>query len=114
MIALLAPGQGAQKPGMLAGWLERPGARERLTAFSEAAGLDLVHAGTDADAEEIADTAVTQPLLVASALLSFEALAERVELPPDAPVAGHSVGELAAAAIAVIAGTVGMRRFLDV
>ena len=74
MIALLAPGQGAQKPGMLAPWLERPGARERLAAFSEAAGLDLEHLGTEADAEAIADTAVTQPLLVASALLSGEAL----------------------------------------
>ena len=100
VIAILAPGQGAQKPGMLRAWLQRPGARERLTAFSEAAGIDLVHMGTDADADEIADTAVTQPLLVAGALLAFEALAERVTLPADAPVAGHSVGELAAAAVA--------------
>ena len=120
MIAILAPGQGAQKPGMLAPWLERPGARERLAAFSEAAGLDLEQLGTEADAEAIADTAVTQPLLVASALLSGEALlaelagdaAERSSthrgrslgpadvLPDDTTVAGHSVGELAAAAIA--------------
>ena len=120
MIAILAPGQGAQKPGMLAPWLERPGARERLAAFSEAAGLDLEHLGTEADADAIADTAVTQPLLVASALLSGEALlaelagdaAERSSthrsgtpgaadvLPDDTTVAGHSVGELAAAAIA--------------
>ncbi len=108
MIALLAPGQGAQKPGMLAPWLERPGARERLAAFSEAAGLDLEHLGTEADAEAIADTAVTQPLLVASALLSGEALLAELggslgsatALPEDTTVAGHSVGELAAAAIA--------------
>ncbi len=116
MIAILAPGQGAQKPGMLSPWLERPGARERLAAFSEAAGLDLEQLGTEADAEAIADTAVTQPLLVASALLSGEALlselagdaAERsstprdrvASLPEGTTVAGHSVGELAAAALA--------------
>ena len=108
MIAILAPGQGAQKPGMLAPWLERPGARERLAAFSEAAGLDLEQLGTEADAEAIADTAVTQPLLVASALLSGEALLAELggslgradALGDDTTVAGHSVGELAAAAIA--------------
>lgn len=100
MIAILAPGQGAQKPGMLAPWLDRPGARERLEAFSEAAGLDLVHLGTEADAGAIEDTAVTQPLLVASALLAHDQLTREVGLPGDALVAGHSVGELAAAAVA--------------
>jgi [acyl-carrier-protein] S-malonyltransferase len=100
VIAILAPGQGAQKPGMLAPWLDRPGARERLEAFSEAAGLDLVHLGTEADADAIEDTAVTQPLLVAGALLAFDQLRREVELPADAVVAGHSVGELAAAAVA--------------
>ncbi|MDL5158798.1 ACP S-malonyltransferase [Actinomycetospora termitidis] len=101
MIAILAPGQGAQKPGMLAPWLERPGLRERLAEFSEAAGLDLEHLGTEADADAIADTAVTQPLLVTSALLSWEALRAEAGAPPEGTfVAGHSVGELAAAAIA--------------
>ena len=104
MIAILAPGQGAQKPGMLGPWLERPGVRERLAGFSEAAGLDLEHLGTEADAEAIADTAITQPLLVASALLSGEALLSesggRDALPAGTHVAGHSVGELAAAALA--------------
>ena len=96
MIAILAPGQGAQKPGMLAPWLDRPGARERLEAFSAAADLDLVHLGTEADAAAIEDTAVTQPLLVASSLLA----AGELTVPADALVAGHSVGELAAAAVA--------------
>jgi [acyl-carrier-protein] S-malonyltransferase len=108
VIAILAPGQGAQKPGMLAPWLERPGARERLAAFSEAAGLDLEQLGTEADADAIADTSVTQPLLVASALLSGEALLAELggrlgsadALGDDTTVAGHSVGEIAAAAIA--------------
>lgn len=100
MIALLAPGQGSQTPGMLAPWLELEGARERVAAWSEATGLDLARLGTTADADEIKDTAITQPLVVALALLACEELRRRVELPADTLVAGHSVGELAAAAIA--------------
>ncbi len=100
MIALLAPGQGAQSPGMLAPWLELQGAEERIAAWSEATGLDLRWLGTTAEAEEIKDTAVTQPLVVALSLLAAEELLRRVDLPTHAPVAGHSVGELAAAAIA--------------
>ncbi|GAA4424110.1 malonyl CoA-acyl carrier protein transacylase [Actinokineospora soli] len=100
MIALLAPGQGSQTPGMLSPWLELPGAAERLAGFAEVTGLDLVRLGTTADADEIKDTAITQPLIVAATLLAFDALAERVEIPADALVAGHSIGEFAAAAMA--------------
>ncbi|MBA2474032.1 MAG: ACP S-malonyltransferase [Pseudonocardiales bacterium] len=100
MIALLAPGQGAQSPGMLAPWLELHGAQDRIEAWSEAIGLDLRWLGTTAGAEEIKDTAVTQPLVVALSLLAAEELARRVDLPIEAPIAGHSVGELAAAAVA--------------
>jgi len=100
VIALLAPGQGAQSPGMLVPWLELPGARERIGEWSEAAGLDLERLGTTADADEIKDTAVTQPLVVALSLLVFEQLARRIKLPADLVVAGHSVGELTATAIA--------------
>jgi [acyl-carrier-protein] S-malonyltransferase len=85
---------------MLTPWLELPGARERIGEWSEAAGLDLKRLGTTADADEIKDTAVTQPLVVALSLLVFEQLARRIELPADLVVAGHSVGELTAAAIA--------------
>ncbi|BCY06370.1 ACP S-malonyltransferase [Actinoplanes sp. L3-i22] len=96
MLAVLSPGQGSQKPGFLNSWLELPGAKDRLTAWSALAGVDLVHLGTDADAEEIKDTARTQPLLVAAALLAAAQLPlERVGV-----VAGHSVGELGAASIA--------------
>ncbi|MFT4199462.1 ACP S-malonyltransferase [Gordonia sp. (in: high G+C Gram-positive bacteria)] len=100
MLTLLAPGQGSQTPGMLAEWLELDGARDRLAAWSELAGLDLERLGTTATADEITDTAVTQPLVVASALLAYDALATQSPLAPDTIVAGHSVGELAAAAIA--------------
>ncbi|GAA4920160.1 malonyl CoA-acyl carrier protein transacylase [Stackebrandtia albiflava] len=96
MLAVLSPGQGAQKPGFLTPWLDLPGARDRLAAWSELCGVDLVHLGTDADQAEITDTARTQPLLVAAALLAAEHLpVDRVDV-----VAGHSVGELAAAAMA--------------
>ena len=101
MLALLAPGQGSQTPGMLASWLELPGAAERLAAWSEISGLDLVQLGTTATAEEITDTAVTQPLVVAATLLAHEELTKRGLLSgADAVVAGHSVGEIAAYAIA--------------
>ncbi|WP_236240573.1 ACP S-malonyltransferase [Streptomyces sp. CC228A] len=96
MLVLVAPGQGAQTPGFLTPWLDLPGAADRLGAWSEELGLDLVHYGTKADAEEIRDTAVAQPLLVAAGLLSAAALGD---IAPDA-VAGHSVGEITAAAFA--------------
>ncbi|MEU9001060.1 ACP S-malonyltransferase [Streptomyces sp. NPDC059982] len=97
MLVLVAPGQGAQTPGFLTPWLELPGAAERVAGWSDAIGLDLAHYGTNADADEIRDTAVAQPLLVAAGLLSATALGA-----PDAfgAVAGHSVGEITAAAYA--------------
>ncbi|WP_280378858.1 ACP S-malonyltransferase [Nocardia wallacei] len=99
MIALYAPGQGSQTPGMLAPWLDLPGARDRLELWSKASGLDLVQLGTTATAEEIKDTAVTQPLVVAAALLAYAEISDE-SFPADTIVAGHSVGEFAAAAIA--------------
>ncbi|WP_124706604.1 ACP S-malonyltransferase [Gordonia insulae] len=99
MLSMLAPGQGSQTPGMLTTWAELPGARDQLATWSKLTGLDLERLGTTATAEEITDTAVTQPLVVASALLAFDELSKRSALPADAIVAGHSVGELAAAAI---------------
>ncbi|MFC4912668.1 ACP S-malonyltransferase [Actinomadura gamaensis] len=97
MILLASPGQGAQTPGFLQPWLEVPGVADRLAWWSAVTGLDLVRYGTTADAEEIRDTAVAQPLLVAAALAAYEQLYPGGGR-PDA-VAGHSVGELAAAAI---------------
>jgi [acyl-carrier-protein] S-malonyltransferase len=98
---LLAPGQGSQTPGMLTEWLELPGAAERVAAWSEISGLDLARLGTTATAEEITDTAVTQPLVVAATLLAHEELTARGLLSnAEAVVAGHSVGEIAAYAIA--------------
>lgn len=105
VLAFLAPGQGSQTPGMLAEWLELPGAAQRIQAWSEISGLDLAALGTTASAEEITDTAVTQPLVVAATLLAYEELTKRdvlggIEGPVDIVAAGHSVGEIAAYAIA--------------
>ena len=94
MLIFTAPGQGAQTPGFLSPWLEIPGLAEQFGAWSELAGRDLIRLGTTGSAEEITDTAVAQPLLVASAIAVAGLLGE-----PDA-AAGHSVGELAAGAIA--------------
>ncbi|MFE6621254.1 ACP S-malonyltransferase [Streptomyces sp. NPDC057740] len=96
MLVLVAPGQGAQTPGFLTPWLELPGAADRVAAWSDAIGLDLVHYGTQADADAIRDTSVAQPLLVAAGILSAAALGD---IAPGA-VAGHSVGEITAAAFA--------------
>src|SRR5690625_283901 len=85
---------------MLAAWTALDGATDRLEAWSEATGMDLARLGTTAEAEEITDTAVTQPLVVAAALLAHRALVERDLLPTPMLTAGHSIGEVAAAAVA--------------
>jgi [acyl-carrier-protein] S-malonyltransferase len=100
VLVIVAPGQGAQAPGFLSPWLELPGFEDRLRWLSACAGLDLVHYGTEADAETIRDTAVAQPLLVAAGLVSA---LELFPHPSDAfhvlgAAAGHSVGEITAAA----------------
>jgi len=100
VLVIVAPGQGAQSPGFLAPWLQLRHFEDRLRWLSACAGLDLIHYGTDADAEEIRDTAVAQPLLVAAGLVSA---LEIFPHPSDAfsvvgATAGHSVGEITAAA----------------
>lgn len=97
MIAVFAPGQGAQTPGMLSPWLELPGVAQQVDEFSEATGLDLARLGTTADADEIKNTAVTQPLIVALGVIVAGRL--RLESGAERVVAGHSVGELTAAAV---------------
>lgn len=93
------PGQGSQSPGFLAPWLAVEGARERLAQYSEWSGVDLVAAGTEWDADRIRDTQIAQPLIVAASLLSWNALPGRERV---GGIAGHSVGEFAAAAAAGI------------
>ena len=100
MLAIVCPGQGSQTPAMLAPWLELPGAAEQLAAWSTD-GLDLRALGTEADADAIRDTRVAQPLIVASSLLALRAVLDGRDAADVVDVtAGHSVGELAAAAVA--------------
>ncbi|GGG64866.1 ACP S-malonyltransferase [Kocuria dechangensis] len=101
MIAIVCPGQGSQKPGFLVEWLALEGVRAHLERLSEAAGLDLVHYGTEADEETIKDTAVAQPLIVAAGLVAGRLLADRIGPGrEDLVFAGHSVGEITASALA--------------
>jgi len=100
VLVIVAPGQGAQTPGFLSPWLEDPTFASRFQWLSTVAGIDLAHYGTEADAETIRDTQIAQPLLVATGLI---AALEVFPHPADVfrqigAVAGHSVGELAAAA----------------
>jgi len=95
VLAVLSPGQGSQTPGMLLPWLEDPALADLVGEMSEAARLDLKTLGTTADAATITDTTVAQPLIVAASLVSFAAL----DVSPGV-TAGHSVGELAALAVA--------------
>ncbi len=100
VLVIVAPGQGAQTPGFLTPWLEDPVFAARLDWLATVAGVDLAHYGTEADADTIRDTKVAQPLLVATGLV---AALDLFPHPADAfsrigAVAGHSVGELTAAA----------------
>ena len=95
MLAIIAPGQGSQTPGMFNSWIQDPLLKELLLSWSDAIGLDLLHLGTVAEAEEIKDTANAQPLIVAASLLGAHAL----DIKNFAVTSGHSVGEIAAAAL---------------
>jgi len=109
MLVIAAPGQGAQTPGFLKPWLEFPGVEELIGSWSELIGTDLIRYGTVGDADEIRDTAVAQPLLVAAALAASRVLGigSRVHA---GIVTGHSVGELGAGAIAgIVTGNDAMR-----
>ena len=95
MLAIIAPGQGSQTPGFLSPWLTENSLREQLQSWSEEISLDLLRLGTSAEAEEIRLTANAQPLIVSAGLLAMQALGTN----EFSLTAGHSVGELTAAAL---------------
>jgi [acyl-carrier-protein] S-malonyltransferase len=101
MILIVAPGQGSQSPGFLAPWLDVDGVREHLGELGEAAKVDLITHGTVSDDETIRDTKIAQPLIVSASLVSARLLLNGRREHVGA-VAGHSVGEFAAAAVSGI------------
>ncbi len=98
MIVIVCPGQGSQTPGFLDPWLTETSFRDQLTGISDAVGIDLVAHGTVSDADTIRDTAVAQPLIVSAGLLTLSALFADGRREKVGGIAGHSVGELTAAA----------------
>lgn len=97
MLVVLCPGQGSQTPGFLSPWLELDSFASVVSSLSEASGIDIAKHGTESDADTIRDTAVAQPLIVAASIASALELGSGFNA-----VAGHSVGEFAAAALAGI------------
>lgn len=114
MLAVVCPGQGSQKPGFLAEWLRLDGVPEHLERLSAAAGLDLAWYGIEADEAAIKDTAVAQPLIVAAGLLAGRVLADAWEDRDDVLFAGHSVGEITAAALCGVLSEADAMRFVRV
>ncbi len=98
VIVIVAPGQGSQTPGFLEPWFTEQRFADQLGAISEAVGLDLVAHGTTSDADTIRDTRVAQPLIVAAGLLTLSALFADGRRSKIGGIAGHSVGEITAAA----------------
>jgi len=98
VIVVVAPGQGSQTPGFLDPWLAEERFHDQLDGLSDAAGIDLGAHGTTSDADTIRDTAVAQPLIVAAGLLTLSALFADGRRERVAGIAGHSVGEITAAA----------------
>jgi len=96
MLVIFCPGQGSQKPGFLKSWLEIPEFKKKIQEYSELISLDLIHHGTLSDLETIKDTAIAQPLIAGASIAS----ASLLDLANLSGVAGHSVGEVSAAAIA--------------
>jgi len=98
MIVVVCPGQGSQTPGFLEPWIVDPAYRARLGELGDAAGVDLIAHGTTSDADTIRDTAVAQPLIVAAGILTLDALLADGRRELVGGIAGHSVGEITAAA----------------
>ncbi len=115
MISIVCPGQGSQKPGFLTPWLEYEGVKQHLERLSEAAELDLGYYGTQADEQTIKDTVIAQPLIVAAGLIAGRLLQKSPAYQPAEIIfAGHSVGEVTAAALSGVLSDQDALRFIKV
>lgn len=94
-VAFMFPGQGSYEAGMGREIAEAvPEAMAVYEAGSEASGLDLKHACFHGPVDDLLDTKLQQPALVATSLAINEAIRSRGIVPDF--VVGHSVGEFAA------------------
>ena len=94
-VAFMFPGQGSYEAGMGRDIAEAvPEAMAVYEAGSEASGLDLKHVCFHGPVEDLLDTKLQQPALVATSLAINEAIRSRGIVPDF--VVGHSVGEFAA------------------
>jgi [acyl-carrier-protein] S-malonyltransferase len=116
VLVTACPGQGAQKAGFLSSWLGLPGFSDTVDTLAEASGVDLRAHGTTSDDATITDTAIAQPLLVASALAAHaeifgDTLTTGILSPTDAMTLvrtrGTAMAEAAAAAPSGMAAVVG-------
>lgn len=112
VIVVVCPGQGSQTPGFLTPWLADSALAARLDEFSTAAGIDIASHGTESDAETIRDTKVAQPLIVAAGLLTLDTLFANGRSSRIGGIAGHSVGEITAAAGAGVLNDADAMRFV--
>jgi [acyl-carrier-protein] S-malonyltransferase len=102
-VAYVFPGQGAQKVGMGCDlYSSFPAARAVFTRADEALGFSLSRLCFEGPETELRQTINAQPALVATSLACLEAVREvnGSALPPPAFVAGHSLGEYTALAVA--------------
>ena len=94
--ALLFPGQGSQKPGMLTALAkEFPGVRETFAVASKQLGYDLWAVVAEGPEERLNRTVVTQPAMLSAGVAIWRVWQDLAAAPPEYLV-GHSLGEYTA------------------